>query len=375
MPTLPADAVVLPSRREDVSAVGSVWTMLLLLESSPAPLCRGPARAIADVAAAIGVRPEEAQPKEGSPETTKQPSRELPIAGESEPEASSPTSAATSSAPMKARSVSAASSAITVKIPVGPPVLRRPVQETHHLYLDKVDIYNLGTARTINGAGFIRTCAGSVPVFSWPGGRSTVRAQCSGVGSDSTKVECLVEGPVGIGIAFTQIGQLILSRPIKDEARKGERRIANSSMEQLDKSVKSRKTVVAGLPTIMPLDLTTTLTNSFSKINFFIIGIPKLVYLSLKKISHKLVRRKFKHNFHFSNKTVLESITNKMTIYFNVFSAFMENRIFGNMKNSLVITIDRQVIGQVAQSESQYAVNERGELEERKIPRPGLPFR
>ncbi|KAH0652862.1 hypothetical protein KY289_030540 [Solanum tuberosum] len=28
------------------------------------------------------------------------------------------------------------------------------------------------------------------------GGRSTVRAQCSGVGSDSTKVECLVEGLV-----------------------------------------------------------------------------------------------------------------------------------------------------------------------------------
>jgi len=28
------------------------------------------------------------------------------------------------------------------------------------------------------------------------GGRSTVRAQCSGIGSDSTKVECLVEGPV-----------------------------------------------------------------------------------------------------------------------------------------------------------------------------------
>jgi hypothetical protein len=36
----------------------------------------------------------------------------------------------------------------------------------------------------------------SISVHGRAGGRSTVRAQCSGIGSDSTKVECLVEGPV-----------------------------------------------------------------------------------------------------------------------------------------------------------------------------------
>ncbi|KAD4180522.1 hypothetical protein E3N88_29113 [Mikania micrantha] len=36
----------------------------------------------------------------------------------------------------------------------------------------------------------------SISVHGRAGGRSTVQAQCSGIGSDSTKVECLVEGPV-----------------------------------------------------------------------------------------------------------------------------------------------------------------------------------
>ncbi|KAI3690769.1 hypothetical protein L2E82_48976 [Cichorium intybus] len=42
----------------------------------------------------------------------------------------------------------------------------------------------------------------NLSVHGRAGGRSTVREQCSGIGSDSTKVECLVEGPIRIPPLF-----------------------------------------------------------------------------------------------------------------------------------------------------------------------------
>jgi len=42
-----------------------------------------------------------------------------------------------------------------------------------------------------------------------------------------------------------------------------------------------------------------------------------------------------------TNKTLHEFETHKMTIKFNLFSAFMENRVFGYVDSSKIVTFDR----------------------------------